>query len=73
MSKGFKATKKFFNACATIIRHSNCPEPTRDFIRNVSNTCSRTGYVSAKQAKCVGGTYMHVVNNGVYVEHDWWN
>ena len=73
MSKGFKATTKFFNACETIIRHDKCSEPTRDFIQAVANTCGRTGYVSAKQAKSVGGTYMRVVNNGVYVQHDWWS
>lgn len=73
MSKGFKATPKFFNACDEILAHEECTADTHKFVSNVSNTCARTGYVSARQATCIGGTYKTVVNNGVYIQHDWWD
>ena len=71
--KGFKATPPFFEAAESIIRHPNCSEPQRDFIQSIANTCSKNGWVSYKQAAAVGGAYKHVVNNGVYVQHDWWS
>jgi len=72
MSKGFKNTDKFQQACRCIIHHDRADQPTKDFIQGVANTCNRTGYVSKKQAKCVGGSYMRIVNNGIYIKHDWW-
>lgn len=71
--KGFKNTPKFQKACDDIVCHTNANEQTKDFIQSVANTCQRTGYVTYKQAKCVGGTYKMVVNNGVFVNHDWWS
>ena len=72
MSKSFKATPKFFTACDNILNHSDCSAETHTFIQGISTTCRRTGFVSAKQATCVGGTYKNVVNGGVYIQHDWW-
>jgi len=72
MSKAFKATPKFFDACDSILRHKDCSAETYKFIQGISNTCQRSGFVSAKQATCVGGTYKNVVNGGRYIKHDWW-
>ena len=73
MSKPFKATTKFFDACDHILQHDDCSAETYKFIHGIANTCQRSGFVSAKQAKCVGGTYKTVVNGGRYIKHDWWN
>lgn len=72
MSKPFKATPKFFVACDNILAHNDCTTETHKFISDIKTTCTRTGFVSAKQAKCVGGTYKSVVNGGRYIQHDWW-
>lgn len=73
MSNGFAYTDNFGAACDQLASHPRTPESVQTYVRGVKHTSSQAGYVSSSQAYHIGKHFKLYVNNGVYIQHDWWD
>jgi len=70
---GFKYTAKFETAMKILANHRKCSSDTNTLVVSIVIDSKCAGFVSESQAELCGMLYKRIVNNGVYIKHDWWN
>lgn len=72
MSKKLVWCPQVQEACCEIVEHSETPEWVKGVVVGFMKYGKEHNELTSKQASSLGGFYKWIVNNGIYVKHDWW-